>query len=281
MICYQETQHDDLNQRLSVDKLLHQQRTDHQELVIFENSTFGKVLALDGAIQTTERDEFIYHELLVHVPLFAHAHVGRVLIVGGGDGGTLRRVLEHPIERATMVEIDPGVIELSRRHLASISVGAFDDPRAELVVADGARFVAETAWRFDVIIVDSTDPVGPAKVLFGREFYADCRRCLNPGGILVTQSGVPFMQPEELRVCVQSLRTLFSDVTCYLGAVPTYNGGLMAFGWATDEPAHRRQGVETVRERYVATGVCCRYYNPEIHVACFALPTYVRELLGG
>ena len=238
-------------------------------------------MVLDGIVQTTEGDEFIYHEMLAHVPLFAHGSVRRVLIVGGGDGGMLREVLRHrEVERAVQVEVDSGVIALCREYLPNHSAGAFEDPRVEIVIADGARFVSATDERFDVIISDSTDPVGPGTALFSPEFYAACRRCLSPGGLLVTQNGVAFLQPEVARNTARDLSRTFRDWHFFSAAVPTYAGGVMLFGWATDDASLRGGSVETLRERYAAAGIRTRYYNPEVHVASFALPQYVRELVG-
>ena len=252
-----------------------------QELLIFRNPSFGRVLVLDGVVQTTEADEFIYHEMLAHVPLFAHGAARRVLIVGGGDGGMLREALRHrAVERVVQVEVDPDVIDTCREHLPNHSAGAFDDPRVEVVIADGARFVSGTAERFDVVIVDSTDPEGPGAALFGSGFYADCRRSLAPGGVLVTQNGVAFLQPEVARGTARAFDGQFRDWGFFSAAVPTYAGGLMLFGWATDDPSLRTVSVETLRERCTAAGIRTRYYNPEIHKASFALPQYVRELAG-
>ena len=279
MTWFEETLHDDFRQRLRVSKVLYRDKTEHQDLIIFENPSLGRVLALDGVVQTAEADEHIYHEMLSHVPILAHGEAGAVLIVGGGDGGMLREVLKHKRVAATMVELDAGVIELCREHLPSLSRGAFDDPRAELVIADGAHFVARTERRFDVIIIDSTDPMGPGEVLFGAEFYAGCRRCLRPGGILVTQNGVPFVQPDELRASHGRLSALFADVAFYLAPVPTYNGGFMAFGWASDDAASRAVPLRTITARYRAAAIETRYYNPEIHLGAFALPGDIRALL--
>ncbi|AWK89320.1 polyamine aminopropyltransferase [Azospirillum thermophilum] len=279
---YTETLYPDVAQRLRMGTVLHRDRTGLQDLVIFENPLLGRVMALDGVIQTTEGDEHVYHEMLGHVPILAHGAARRVLIIGGGDGGLLRRVLEHPgVERATMVEIDRSVVDLSIEYLPAISAGAFDDPRAELVIADGCRFVKETPESFDVILVDSTDPHGPGAVLFTEEFYRDCKARLAPGGILCTQNGVPFLQPEELRSSHQRLGRLFADASFFVAPVPTYYGGFMAFGWATDDAALRRRTAGEIRGRFAAAGLKTRYYTPDIHVASFALPAFMLDILGG
>ncbi len=277
---YDETLYGDVAQRFRMGRVLYRDKTEHQDLVIFENPVLGRVMALDGVIQTTEGDEFVYHEMLTHVPILAHGRARRVAIVGGGDGGMLRRCLEHKaVERVTMVEIDRTVVDLSVAHLPSISAGAFDDPRANLVIADGCAFMKETDERFDVIIVDSTDPHGPGAVLFTQAFYGDCKARLTPGGVLVTQNGVPFFQPQELKDSHQRLGRLFNDASFFVAPVPSYYGGFMAFGWATDDADLRRQTAEAIRPRFEAAGLTTRYYTPEIHAASFALPAYVLAAL--
>ncbi|MDJ1007116.1 MAG: polyamine aminopropyltransferase [Paracoccaceae bacterium] len=265
-------------QSLRVDKLLYDSKTDHQRIRVFENETFGRVLTLDDVVQTTEGDNHIYHEMMAHVPIFAHGAATKVLIVGGGDGGMAREVLKHPEAEVTMVEIDAGVVEFSKEYLPTLSDGAFDDPRLDLVIADGAEFVAETHQRFDIIIVDSTDPIGPGEVLFTETFYGRAKACLATGGIIVTQNGVPFLQGEELTNTMRAFRALFTDATCYLATIPTYAGGPMAFGWGTDGPA-RETPLATLQARFAKLGIATRYYTPDVHAAAFALPAYVRDLM--
>jgi len=274
-----ERLHPDFAQALRVDRMLYDSQTAHQRLKVFENPTFGRVMTLDDVVQVTEGDNFIYHEMLSHVPILAHGAARRVLIIGGGDGGMAREVLKHAsVERVTMVEIDAGVVAFCREYLPGISAGAFDDPRLDLVIADGAAFVAETDDRFDVIIVDSTDPVGPGEVLFTDTFYGRAKRCLADGGVLVTQNGVPFVQGRELTTTMRAFRALFADWTCYLATVPTYAGGPMAFGWGTDGTA-RQVPLETLKNRFAGFGKKTDYYTPEVHAAAFALPGYVARLL--
>jgi spermidine synthase len=277
---FEEALHAGITQRLSMDRILFREKTEHQDLVIFENVLFGRVLALDGVVQTTEGDEYIYHEMLSHVPILAHGAATRVLIIGGGDGGMAREVLKHQgVAALTMVELDPSVITLCRTHLPAISAGAFDDPRLDLVIADGAKFVEETEDRWDVIIIDSTDPLGPGEVLFGERFYRGCKRCLAPGGIVVTQNGVPYVQGSEVTDSYRRLTPHFADVWFYVAPVPTYQGGHMAFGWATDEPAYRSAPAATVADRFRTADFTTRYYTPEVHVASFALPANIKSLL--
>jgi spermidine synthase len=280
---FEETLHPSIRQRLKMGEVLHRDKTDLQDLIIFRNPAFGRVMALDGIVQTTEGDEFIYHEMLAHVPILAQqavkGRVDRVLIVGGGDGGCLREVLKHKSLRCDMVEIDAAVIELSRRHLPNHSAGAFDHERARIIIADGARYVAETGERYDVVIIDSTDPVGPGAVLFTEQFYADCKRCMTTGGVLVTQNGVPFLQAEELQSSYRHFSRHYRDYGFYLAPVPTYNGGFMALGWATDNVRLRRAPPGAIERLYRRAALSTRYFNPEMFAAAFALPNFVRRLL--
>jgi spermidine synthase len=277
---FQENLYSDYSQCFKKDEVLFQSETEHQELIIFRNDSFGRVMALDGVIQTTERDEFIYHEMMVHVPLFAHRAPSKVLIIGGGDGGILREVLKHQnVESVTQVEIDQAVIDLCTKYLPRHSDGAYQDPRAHIVIDDGAEFVRNCQEKFDVIISDSTDPFGPGEALFTKDFYAAEKKCLNEGGIMVAQNGVAFMQLSEVVTSKKRLKPLYQDVHFYSASVPTYIGGIMCFVWATDDEALRQTDAAALRQRFEASGVKTRYYNPEIHVASFALPQYVMEAL--
>lgn len=277
---FQETLYDALAQTYRIDKVYFERKTEHQHLMIFHNAFLGRVMTLDGVVQTTEKDEFIYHEMLTHVPMFAFDQPKSVLIIGGGDGGMLREVLRHPsVEQVTMVEIDGQVIDMARQYLPKHSAGAFDDPRANIVISDGIKFVRETDQRFDVIISDSTDPIGPADVLFTDNFYAQCKRILNPGGVISTQNGVPFLQIEELMTTRRRMRQHFSDQTFYSAAVPTYYGGIMAFAWGSDNPALRQLDLATLQARYEQAAIKTRYYTPQLHLASFALPQYILDVL--
>jgi spermidine synthase len=277
---YEETLYDAYTQVFSIEDIYFEEKTEHQHIIIFHNSKFGRVMALDGIIQTTERDEFIYHEMLTHVPVFGHGAVESVLIVGGGDGGMLREICRHKtVKRITMVEIDQSVVDMCRTYLPNHSQGAFDDPRLQLIISDGAKFVKETAEKFDVIIVDSTDPIGPGEVLFTNDFYTNCKNRLNEGGIIVTQNGVVFFQIDEVKSTAKCFRNLFRDWHFYTASVPTYIGGVMAFGWGTDNPEIRNVSRETLDERYKSATITTRYYNPGIHKASFALPQYMMNAI--
>lgn len=276
-----ETLFDQLGFRMTyaAEKILYEERTEFQDLVLFEHKHFGKMLMLDGATQVTTRDEFIYHEMMAHVPIFAHGNAREVLIVGGGDCGIAEEVLKHrSVERLSQVEIDASVVEFSKQYFPEFTGPVLADPRFDLIIDDGMKFAARTERRFDVIIVDSTDPQGPGAVLFTREFYAACKRCMNRGGVMVTQNGVPFLQPEELIGSISHFRTLFADAGCYVAAVPTYVGGHMAMGWATDDLGLREVPAQTLAERYANVGrFQTKYWTPEVHRAAFALPRFVAD----
>lgn len=280
-----ETLHEGWGQRFQVVRTLAHVCSDYQEIVVFESAAHGRVLVLDGAVQITEADEFTYQEMLAHVPLLAHGAAERILIIGAGDGGVLRRVLQHHgVAEAVMVEIDAEVIRLSREHLPGIGGTAWDDPRARVIVGDGIRFVADAPdASFDAIIVDSTDPSGPGEVLFSETFYQDCARVLGPRGLLVNQGGVPFMQPGELQDATRLRARAFPHVAAYVVAVPTYVGGFMALGIAGQEAAWERQEPGMLRKRAEKAGILgqTRYWSPEVQAAAFALPPYVAELLEG
>jgi spermidine synthase len=278
----EETFHPHWRVRLAAERILHEVKTQHQHLVIFTNATWGTVLMLDGVCQLTTSDEFIYHEMMAHVPLMALERPRRVLVVGGGDGGVLREVLKHPsIEKATLCEIDRAVIDLSLQYYPEIAGACLDDERADVVIADGLEYVARTREKFDAIIVDSSEPIGPSAVLHTRAFFADCRRALKPGGILVTQNGLPFLFPEHLRATSRMFASLFRATSPYLCTQPCYFGGPFALNWASDDRGLLRIPQAALARRMSRRGIRARYYSPEVHRAAFALPGYVAKAIDG
>lgn len=278
---FKETLYDAVCQEFRIDKMYFESKTEHQHLMIFHNAQLGRVMTLDGVVQTTEADEFIYHEMMAHVPLFAHGHAKKVLIIGGGDGGMLREVLRHNDVDVTQVEIDQAVIDMSIEYLPNHSQGAYDDPRANIVIADGMDFVRNSDEMFDVIISDSTDPIGPGEVLFSEDFYALAKARLNEGGVIATQNGVPFFQQDELINTYQRMGKNFTDTGFYSAAIPTYYGGVMTFAWGSDNSELRNIPLATLQQRFAQAGFKTRYYNPEIHQAAFALPQYLIDTLAG
>jgi len=264
---FRETLYSDHGQTLFIDKVLYRGRTKYQDVVIFTNPTFGKVFILDGVVQFTERDNHIYHEMLAHVPLMIHPAPKNVLIVGGGDGGTLKEVLKHPIHSAVLAELDASVIDLSRKYFPEVSGSAFTDERASLVVGDGAAYVMQTKNLFDVIIIDSTDPIGPGEVLFSDEFYHHCRTRLRPGGIVSVQSGIPFYRSRELAQTLDRLARRFGSAKPFLAPVPTYAQGLLALIVAGDvHPFCPPMDVLDRRFGELETA----YYSPIVHHAAFS-----------
>ncbi|MDX1423978.1 MAG: polyamine aminopropyltransferase [Kiloniellales bacterium] len=277
---FDETDAEDLIIRFAVENVATRRRTAFQDLVIFDTARFGRALALDGIVQLTEADEPYYHEMLVHVPLLAHGAARRVLVVGGGDGGAVREVLRHAVDEVVMVELDRQVTEACREHLPSVNAGAFEDPRLDLRFEDGVDYVARCERPFDVILIDSTDPLpGPGEVLFREPFYRACHRILAPGGVLISQFGVPFLYPDAVRTAADGLARSFADASLYVVAVPVFVGGYMAFGWASDEPGLRALSEETLAERLAASGLEPRVYTPAFHRAAFVLPRPIAELL--
>ena len=252
-------------------------KTRYQRMRIIDSPSCGRMLVLDDITQTTEKDEFIYHEMMTHVPLVSHGACKRVLVIGGGDGGILREVLQHPVERVVQVEIDEEVVHARRKHLPDISAGAFDDTRVELVIADGAKYVQETDERFDAVLVDSSDPVGPAKVLFRMRFYHNILRVLTSRGVVSRQSGVVMLQPKVVGNCVRRVRRVFPHTAAYLAPIPTYVGGFFVFTLGAKAAAVFRVSRKRLQERLRGLRLKTRYYNAEIHQACFALPNYVKE----
>lgn len=280
-----ETLYPDWGQRFLVQRELARAKSEFQDIMIFESTSHGRVMVLDGVIQITERDEFVYQEMLTHVPLLAHGAAKRVLIIGAGDGGVLKRVLQHKnVEKCVMVEIDGEVIRLCQEHMADIAGDAWTNPRGEVIVGDGIDYVRQAeAGSFDVVIVDSTDPIGVGEVLFTDEFYHNAARLLSADGLIVNQCGVPFMQADELRETSLRRGKFFADISAYVAAVPTYVGGFMTLGWSAKTKGLRDVPVAEIRRRAQAAGILgtTRYWTPEIHTGCFNLPPYIAENLPG
>jgi spermidine synthase len=278
-----ETLYPDWGQRFRVARTIARVRSEFQDIWLFESASHGRVLMLDGVVQITEADEFIYQEMIAHVPLLAAGNARRVLIIGAGDGGVLRRVLQHrTVERAVMVEIDGEVIRLSREHLPAIGGGCWTDPRAEVLVADGIAYAAEARpASFDVVIVDSTDPAGPGEALFTDAFYSDCARILSPQGLIVNQCGVPFMQADELRETSARRARFFPYVSAYVAAVPTYVGGFMTLGLAAKSGSPGAVPARMLRASAEEAGILgtTEYWTPEVQEAAFKLPPYIARHL--
>ncbi len=257
-----------------------EQRTDFQSIRIVDSHAFGRMLLLDGIVQTTEKDEFIYHEMMVHVPMLCHRDPKKILIIGGGDGGILREVLKHDsVETAKLVEIDRQVIDLSREHMPDLCAGAFEDARAEVVISDGAQYLANTGEMFDVVIVDSSDPIGPAQVLFSEIFYESIHHRLNPEGIMAAQTGSIHLQASLQPHAHRLLKQIFRHAAFYTYTVPTYFGGLFSSIICSDTIDPIRFTVKDLQEKLEDKFIQTRYYSPDLHLAAFRLPPFFRNNL--
>ncbi len=280
-----ESLYDGWEQQFRVRRELARVTSSFQDIVVFESETHGRVLVLDGVIQITEADEFVYQEMIAHVPIVAHGAAENVLIIGAGDGGVLRRVLQHAgVRRVVMVEIDGEVIRLAREFMPAIGGDAWNDRRAEIIVGDGVDYVAKAATAsVDIIIVDSTDPIGVGEPLFTDAFYEACARVLSVDGIIVNQCGVPFMQADELRQTSQRRARFFQHVSAYVAAVPTYVGGFMTLGIAAKGAGFATFDIGTITRRAADAGILgtTNYWTPEIQVAAFSLPPYIARHLPG
>uniref|UniRef100_A0A7C5RUK1 Polyamine aminopropyltransferase n=1 Tax=Thermomicrobium roseum TaxID=500 RepID=A0A7C5RUK1_THERO len=266
---------------LQVRDVLYRGTSPYQEIAIIETVLFGRALVLNNVLQTAERDEFCYHEMLVHPAMIAHPNPRRVLIIGGGDGGALRRVLQHPVEHVTMVEIDEQVVEACRAHLWGVHRGAFDDPRVELRFEDGFAYVERRPATYDVIIVDGPDPLGdtPGMVLFSPDFYHGLADMLAPGGLVVQQTESPMLLPIQTAATHLHLREVLPIVRTYLTMVQSYDS-YWSFAVASRDVDPAALDMETVAERLRARGIDeCQYYSPEIHWGAFRLPPFLRRFI--
>lgn len=263
---------------IRVNRQLYSGESEFQRIDVFESPEFGRFLTLDGYMMLTEKDEFIYHEMMVHVPMAVHPNVKNVLVIGAGDGGVVRELVRYDtIEHIDMVEIDPMVVQVCREYLPFTTTG-LDDPRVSIRYEDGLKFVRRCEDAYDLIIVDSTDPFGPGEGLFTKEFYGSCYKALHADGIMVNQHESPFydedvaaMQRTHARI-VQS----FPLSRLYQAHIPTYPSGHWLFGFASK----KYHPLKNLREaEWNARGLSCRYYTTTLHKGAFYLPAYVEEML--
>lgn len=253
-----------------IKEVIYQTRTPYQQLAIVEFYELGRALVLDGIVQTTEKDEYIYHEMIAHVPMFSLSQPEQVLVIGGGDGGTVREVLKHTsIKRVVLAEIDEEVINACRRYLPQ-TAASLDDPRVELAIGDGIKYVAGQKKAFDLIIVDSSDPVGPAEPLFGHEFYQLAKQALRPGGAVVAQTESPLFYPQAFARAIKAMQKNFANTNTYLTAIPSYVGGFWTFTMASDSELKPAWPTELPFSTL--------YYTPEVHQAAFALPPFIKTM---
>ncbi len=256
-------------------------QTPFQLIEVFDTPELGKLMRIDGANMVSERDEFFYHENLVHPAAITHPAPKQVLIIGGGDGGSAEEILKHPsVERVVLAELDAGVIDIARKHFHEMHRGALDDARVEIRIGDGMAFVRESMLKWDLIYLDLTDPVGPAEALYTATFFADCKRALNDGGALVLHIGSPFSHAARVKASVEALRGLFRNVAPYFVHVPIY-GAMWGFAVASDSLDPRLLSAAPIDVQLRARQVDHRrFYNGATHQAMMALPEYIRESLG-
>lgn len=271
---YTEKQTENFGITMKINKTLHTEQTDFQFLEMAETAEWGNMLFLDGMVMTSEKDEFVYHEMVAHVPLFTHPNPENVLVVGGGDGGVIREVLKHPsVKKATLVDIDGKVIEYSKKFLPSIASG-LEDARVEVIVGDGFMHIAESENKYDVIMVDSTEPMGPAVNLFTKGFYAGISRALKEDGIFVAQSDNPWFKADLIKQVQKDVKEIFPITNLYLANIPTYPSGL----WAFTIGSKKYNPLEVAADRF--HDIDTKYYTKELHNAAFVLPKFVKDLVG-
>lgn len=266
-----QTKHFGITMR--VNRTLHTEQTDFQKLEMIETEEWGNMLLLDDMVMTSERDEFVYHEMVAHVPLFTHPNPENVLVVGGGDGGVIREVLKHPsVKKATLVDIDGKVIEYSKKYLPSIA-GMLNDARVDVQVDDGFMHIAKSDNQYDVIMVDSTEPVGPAVQLFSKGFYAGISKALKEDGIFVAQTDNPWFKADLIQTVYRDVSEIFPITRLYTANIPTYPSGLWTFMLGSKQ--HDPLQVNETRFHDIET----KYYTKELHRAAFVLPKFVGDLL--
>ena len=275
---YTEQQTDEVRFSIKVKQHLYTGKSEFQDVDVFESEEFGKFLTLDGLMMVTEKDECIYHDMITHVAMATNPNIKKVLVIGGGDGGTVRELTRYShIEKIDMVEIDKLVVDVSREYLP-ITASKLDDPRVSLYFEDGIRFVADTKEIYDLILVDSTDPIGPGEGLFTTEFYQNCFNILSDNGILVNQSESPYYDQfsHEMKRAHKKIKNIFPISKVYQFHMPTYPSGHWLFGFASK----KLDPIKDVDfDKWNALGIKTKYYNPQLHVGCFALPSYVQEML--
>lgn len=270
---YTEKQTPNLGLSCKITKTLHTEKTEYQDLAVIETVQYGRMLVLDGMVMTTEVDEFVYHEMISHIALNTHPNPKRVLVVGGGDGGAIREILKHDsVEEAVLAEIDGRVVAVSREFLPSIA-GSLGNSRVTLAIGDGVEHVRNHPGKYDVILIDSTEPIGPAVGLFSRQFYEDVHRALTPDGIMVAQSESPFVNPDVIQMIHTNLAGVFPIKHLYLANIPTYPSGLWSFTIASKKWDPLQADLSSKKE------LNTKYYTKEVHYGAFKLPRFTADLV--
>lgn len=270
-----------LSIRFKGDRLF-QEQSPYQTVEVFDTRSCGKMLTIDSMVMCTEWDEAAYHEMITHVPMLTHPEIKDVLVIGAGDGGTIRELMRHSsVEKVVMVEIDEAVVRASKLFLPTIS-SAFDNPKLTLLIDDGIKFVSDAAdASYDLVIIDSSDPVGPSEGLFTKSFYEDVHRILRPGGVITVQSESPSFNPKAFTELNPCLKAVFGDdqVHCYLVFIPTYPTGLWSLTYCSKDGPHPLKQFDAAKSAAFAKEHGLRYYNEDVHTAAFSLPTYIRNMI--
>jgi len=277
-VWFTEYQTNDLGISFRIRAVLESKKTPFQLLTVIDTYEFGKIMLLDNAVMVSDREEFLYHEYLAHIPMSAHPAPKDILVIGGGDGGTVREILKHPsVESVKLVEIDREVVEAARKYFPDLSYG-LDDSRVEILYTDGIKFVQSAKNKFDIILVDSTDPRGPAVGLFSPQFYKDAHKALKEGGILSAQTESPVLHPTIFEEIYSSLAKAFGagNLWTYLGWTPLYPSGMWSFCFA-GKNSHPLKNFDANRATQMSQ--ITQWFNSEVHKAAFAAPNYIKDLL--
>ncbi len=268
-----EKLHSNIGQFIKIDKIIYKKKTKYQKICIVNNKKLGNILILDNIIQTTEFDEFIYHEMICLIPIFSHPKPQKILIIGGGDGGCLKQIIKFKqIKFITLVEIDKKIISCSKKYLFKIHKNSFNDIRTKIIHDDGIKFLKQNNKKFDLIIIDGTDPIGPGKKLFTKKFYYNCQKSLSENGIIVTQSGT-ILQIEQTIKNLKKIKKIFKHTGLYQSSIPTYYGGNMFFMWAS-----QKINLKKINKNELSNKINLykfKYYNLIIHINSFALPQFI------
>jgi len=275
-IWYTEKYNNILGLTFKIKGILHSEKSDFQEVEIIETEAYGKMLLLDGLVMTTEKDEFFYHEMISHIPMLAHPNPQKVLVVGGGDGGTVREVLKHTsVEEVILCEIDEAVINVSKKFLPQIA-GKLDDPKVVINIEDAVEYMKRQQESFDVILIDSTDPLGPGVGLFTEEFYTNAKKALKKNGVLAAQSESPILNQKELGLISKLLKKVFPVVKTYTAPVPTYPGSFWSWTFCS-ENIHPFNNINEKSAEIIEKS--CKFYNKEIHKSVFVLPNFIKNIV--
>lgn len=264
--------------KIRIKSILHHEHSDYQEITVYDTYEFGNMLVLDQAVMFTDKNEFIYHEMLGLTPVFSHKNPERILIIGGGDGGVVRECLKNPfVKHVDLVEIDKKVVEVSKKFFPIIA-SRLDDKRVEIIADDGIEFLKRVSdnLKYDIILIDSTDPVGPAEGLFKRDFYESAEKALKDDGIFVAQTESPFYNENLIKDIGKIIRELYRESALYYAMIPVYPSGLWSF--TAGSKKYRPQTVNESYGRFDFAELNLKYYSPEIHASSFILPNFIKEI---